>query len=97
MEAIRINVNKEMDGYSFSITPSIRNLIKTMFPNAHPANGIFVAYDTKSNLGPYVEKLENYIYPVLLGVDSPKDLTRKIEEILFVDTKTGDVLAKLKP
>lgn len=38
MNAIQINVNKQMDGYSFSISPSFRDLIKKLFPRAHPAN-----------------------------------------------------------
>lgn len=86
-----------MDGYSFSITPSIRNLIKSLFPNAHPANGIFVAYDTKSDFELYVGELENYIYPALLGVDNQSELTNKVNEILFVDTQTGNTIATLKP
>jgi hypothetical protein len=39
-----------MDGYSFSISPSIRDFIRKLFPNAHPANNIFVGYDTKAIL-----------------------------------------------
>ena len=45
MKAIKISVNKQMDGYTFSIAPSARLLIKSWFPDAHPANNIFVAYD----------------------------------------------------
>ena len=96
MNAIKINVNKQIDGYSFSITPSIRETIKKLFPNAHPANNIFVAYDTKSGFEIYYGKLENYIFPALLGVDSESDL-KKIEEVQFIDTKTGDVLHKVTP
>ena len=70
MEAIKINVNKQMDGYTFSIAPSIREMIKTWFPNAHPANNIFVSYDAKSDFEVYYGKLESYIYPALLGVDN---------------------------
>lgn len=92
MEAIRISVNKQMDGYTFSIAPSIRQLIKSWFPDAHPANNIFVAYDTKSNFELYYGKLENYIYPALLGVDNQSDLNKKVDEIQFVDTQTGKVL-----
>ena len=92
MEAIRINVNKQMDGYTFSIAPSIRQLIKSWFPNSHPANNIFVAYDTKSDFELYYGKLERFIYPVLLGIDNQSDLNKKVEEILFVDTQTGNVL-----
>lgn len=92
MEAIRINVNKQMDGYSFSITPSIRQLIKRLFPGSHPANNIFVAYDTQSDFELYYGKLESYIYPALLGIDKQSDLDTKIEEIQFVDTQTGTIL-----
>lgn len=81
-----------MDGYTFSITPSIRQMIKDLFPNAHPANNIFVAYDTKSDFEVYYGKLESYIYPALLGVDNQSDLGKKVNEILFVDTQTGKVL-----
>jgi hypothetical protein len=77
MEAITINVNKQMDGYTFSIAPSIRQMIKGWFPDAHPANNIFVAYDTKSNFEAYYGTLESHIYPALLGVDSNTDLRKK--------------------
>lgn len=97
MEAIKISVNKQMDGYSFSIGPSIRTLIKTLFPGAHPANGIFVGYDIKSGFESQVDKLEKYIYPALFGIENPTDLNKKVNEILFVDTRTGDVIAKVNP
>lgn len=96
MTAIKINVNKQMDGYSFSITPTIRDFIKKLFPNAHPANNIFVGYDTKSDFELYVGRLESYIYPALLGVDNNSDL-EKLDEILFIDTQTGNILHKVTP
>lgn len=92
MEAIRINVNKQMDGYTFSIPPSIRQLIKSLFPNSHPANNIFVAYDTKSDFELYYGQLERFIYPALLGIEKQSDLKEKVDEIQFVDTQTGEVL-----
>jgi len=84
-----------MDGYSFSITPSIRDFIKKLFPNAHPANNIFVGYDTKSDFEIYAGKLENYIYPALL-VDNENDL-KKLHEIQFIDIQTGNILHKVTP
>ncbi|MBI1268309.1 MAG: hypothetical protein GC193_12860 [Cryomorphaceae bacterium] len=96
MQAIKINVNKQIDGYSFSITPSIRDFIKKMFPNAHPANNIFVGYDTKSDFEIHVGRLENHIYPALLGVANQSDLNQ-FDEIQFVDTQTGTILLKVKP
>jgi len=85
-----------MDGYTFSITPSIREFIRKLFPGAHPANNIFVAYDTKSNFELYYGKLESYISPALLGIDDPNDL-KKIEEIQFIDSQTGNILHKVNP
>ncbi len=84
-----------MDGYTFSITPSIRQMIKTWFPNSYPANNIFVAYDTKSDFEIYYGKLEAYIYPALLGVDSQNELRKKVNEIQFIDSQTGKVLHTL--
>lgn len=92
MKAIKISVNKQIDGYTFSIAPSARQLIKSWFPDAHPANNIFVAYDTKSDFELYYEKLESYIYPALLGVNNRNDLNKKVDEIQFVDTHTGKIL-----
>ena len=86
-----------MDGYSFSITPSIRKLITSLFPDAHPATGIFVAYDMKNDFERDAGNLENQIYPALLGINNQKELTEKVGEILFVDTHTGNTIVSLKP
>lgn len=91
MNTIKINVNQQMDGYTFSIGLSMKELIKRWFPNAHPANLIFVAYDIKSDFGAYLDKLESYIYPALLGIDNDNDLNN-LGEIQFVDTQTGNIL-----
>lgn len=96
MDSIKIKVNKQLDGYSFSISPSIRDFIRKLFPNAHPANNIFVGYDTQSNFEVYAGKLESHIYPALLGVDNKSDLDQ-FGEIQFVDTQTGNVLHKVNP
>ena len=96
MEAIKINVNKQLDGFNFSLAPSIRDLIRRLFPNARPANNIFVRYDTKSGFDNNYSKIEPFIYPALLGVENQSDLKQKVAEILFVDTQTGNVLHSLK-
>lgn len=85
-----------MDGLTFSITPSLRALIKKLFPDSRPANRIFVAYDTKSDFENQYKRLETYIYPALLGLDKAEDL-RKLHEIEFVDTQSGAVLHKVNP
>jgi hypothetical protein len=92
MESIKISVNKQMDGYTFSIGPAVRDLIKKWFPGSHPANIIFVSYDIKSGFEVYIGKLETYIYPALLGVENQSDLNKKVNEIQFIDTQTGNIL-----
>lgn len=96
MNTIKINVNKQLDGYSFSITPSTRELIKKAFPQAQPANNIFVGYDSKSHFHHHVAMLEKQIYPALLGV-STEDYLQNAFEIQFIETQTGNVLHKLTP
>lgn len=92
MEAIRIDVNKQMDGYTFSLAPRFRQMMKNWFPDAHPANTIFVSYDTKSNFEPQFGKLEGYIYPVLLGIDTQSSLEKVVDEIQFIDSRTGQLM-----
>jgi hypothetical protein len=96
MDTIKINVNEQMDGYSFSIAPSIRDFIKKLFPNAHPANNIFVGYDTKSDFPAHLGKLESHIYPALLGVENEHDLNG-FAEIQFIDIHTGKILLQVTP
>lgn len=96
MKPIKISVNKQMDGYTFSISPTIRDFIRSLFPTANPANNIFVGYDTRSDFEIYVGKLESHIYQALLGVESESDLD-ELGDILFVDTQTGNVLHKITP
>lgn len=91
MREIKINVNRQMDGYTFSISPSIRQFIKQHFPNSHPANKIYVDYDTRSNFEAQIGILENYIFPALLGIDNEEDL-KQIGRIDFIDTQTGNII-----
>jgi len=96
MNAIRINVNKQINGYTFSILPSMRDIIKKLYPGSHPANTIFVSYDVQSDFESNIGKLESYIYPALLGIDNKKDLDL-INEIEFIDPQTDNVLHRVNP
>lgn len=94
MDAIKIRVSKQMDGYTFSIGPSIRDAIKSLIPDSYPANRIFVGYDMKIDFENYLGRLENYIYPALLGVDDENQLS-KLGKIEFIDTQTGAIIYKI--
>ena len=68
-----------MNGFTFSIGPSIREYILKNFPNSHPANRIFVAYEIKDDFQGLYGKLENYIFPALLGIDNKDDLKKSVK------------------
>ena len=89
METIKINVNKTMDGLTFSILPSLRDLIRKTVPGAMPVNSIFVSYDVKSNFEAYFGSLQKHILPALLGMD---DEQVKMQNIQFIDTQTKKIL-----
>jgi hypothetical protein len=95
MNKLHINVTKQIDGYAFSLLPSVREFIKQQIPHAHPANNIFVGYDTKSAFEVYIGKLETHIYPALLGINEDSDL-EKLGVIQFIDSQTGKVLYTVK-
>ena len=92
MEPIIINVYKQMNGYTFSLPLSIRQRIKDWFPDAHPANTLFISYDIKSDFEKYYSQLENYIYPALLGIADKNSLNDKVREIQFIDSASGNLL-----
>jgi hypothetical protein len=91
MKTIKIGVNKQIDGYTFSLSPSLRKQIKESFPEAYPASIIFVGYDTQSGFECFLGKLEEYIYPALIGVKND-DLRKIFNEVEFVDNKTDEVI-----
>lgn len=93
---VRISVHKQIDGYTFSLAPSERRSIKYHFPRSFPANNVFVAYDTKSDFELYADKIEKYVFPVLLGLDEENDL-QKIEKVEFVDSQSGEVIYEILP
>jgi len=91
MKTIKIGVNKQMDGYTFSLSPSLRKQIKASFPDAYPASIIFVGYDIQSGFEFFLGRLEEYIYPALIGVKN-EDLRKIFNEVEFIDNKTDKVI-----
>jgi hypothetical protein len=79
METIKIIVSKQMAGYTFWTLPSTRKLVKSLVPNANPANIISVEYDINSEF-----EFSYGIYSALLGINNPSDLIGKVNEIQFI-------------
>ncbi len=89
METIKVNVNKTMDGLTFSLLPSLRDLIRKNVSGAMPVNSIFVSYDVKSNFDAYFDNLQKHILLALLGMDSEQIKNQNVE---FIDTQTKRIL-----
>ncbi len=96
MSSIEITVNKQLNGFTFAIMPSMRELIRKLSPGSQPANTIFVSYDVQSDFESNISQLENYIFPALLGIKNLKDL-EQINEIEFIDPHTRNVLHSVNP
>jgi len=85
MENLTINVSKQIDGFTFSITPLTRQTIQKEYPSANPIQSIFVAYDVRSNFESLYGKIQKYIYPALTGI--PEDVTTR-NKVKFIDSLT---------
>ncbi len=94
MNPIRIRVNKQTDGFTFSLLPLDKKNVTEAIPSAYPADLIFIAFQMQSDFKQYYPRLENHVLPMLLGVENKEDL-EKLDEVLFIDTFTKEVLHKI--
>src|ERR1035437_9419345 len=92
MKNLTINVSKQFDGFTFSLTPLTRQNIQKEFPSAHPIKSIFVSFDVKADFNQLVGRIEKCIYLALTGIPEDKENIRKLENIKFVDPITNKEL-----
>jgi len=95
MDTIKIDVNKQMDGFTFSIGVAARQEVKKEFPNAYPANLIYINYDTNSGFEKWYGNIEINIFSALLGINNRDDI-KKIKKIIFIDNLTDEILHTIK-
>ena len=80
-----------MDGFTFSILPSVRDYIKKLFPDSNPASRLFIGYDsTAKEFDSLQSGIEKQIYPTLLGIDKDQ-LKKQVDKIEFINYQTGSV------
>lgn len=82
---IVVNLNKQLDGYTFSLSPLERARIKERFPNVHPVASIFVNFEVKGDFEEKFGSIKKYLFPFLIGVDEKIAAEMDIE---LVDTAT---------
>ena len=70
-------------------------MLKDLFPDAQPAESIFIEYGMQSGFEKYRMQLENYIFPALVGFAHTDDL-KKIKTVEFVKMPEGTVTYKIE-
>ena len=86
---IVINVSKQIDGYSFSLSSLTKRIINNIIPTAKSANIISIKYDTNSGFESNLFNLCNTLYVPLLGI--VKEELIFFGEIIFVDSELNEI------
>lgn len=95
MEKLTIRYGYKGNGVGFEIKYRDLITLKALFPDAQPAEGIFVEYGMKSGFENYRPQLENYIFPALVGFLNPEDL-KKIKTVEFEKMPEGIITYKIE-
>jgi hypothetical protein len=88
MEEIKIDVKRQKNKITFSLSPSAIAQIKSWFPDKNLPKSIF--YEIKEDIDIYVD-IEYHIYTFLLETDDT-ELKGKVSKIVFIDTLSNKVL-----
>lgn len=95
MEKLTIRYGYTGNGVVFTIKWRDLIALKQLFPDARPAERIFVEYEMRSGFENYRIQLENYVFPALVGFFNPDDL-KKIKVVEFVKMPEGTVTYKIE-
>lgn len=90
-ETINIDVVRQLDGLNFSLSPSSLKKLKSIFPDAAPINSIFVNSDNYVDFKEYIGRIEDHLFPILLGISNDKTL-KKRAKIRFVNPENSKTL-----
>jgi hypothetical protein len=89
MDTLKIEVNKQMDGFVFGLDPRVQQELSIAFPLLKPLKSIFVSYDTKSDWTNLYSRLQKHIFPALVGLDDAAEWHGKIKEVRFIEAVTN--------
>ncbi len=92
VDPLNIIVNKDLDGYTFTLSSLSKELILSRFKDARPIRNISVGYDVKESFEMIYGKIEKYILPTL--TDLTKEQLDQLGEIFFRDASTNKIIKK---
>ena len=92
-EPLKVIVSQDLDGYTFSLTPSSKEIILSKFKDARPVRNVSVGHDVKQSFEMMYGKIEKYILPAL--TDLSEGQLEQIGEIQLIDPSTNEVIKRV--
>lgn len=92
-EPLKVIVSQDIDGYTFSLTPSSKEIILSKFKDARPVRNVSVGHDVKQNFEMMYGKIEKYILPTL--TDLSEEQLEQIGEIQLIDSSTNEIIKRV--
>ena len=85
MNTLLIDVNRQIGGFNFSLSPQTRRLLTEYFPEAAPLTHVFVSLDAKQEFSTFQSRIEKHILPFLTGLEI-EVLSQKIGRVRFMNS-----------
>lgn len=90
MDKIIVEVGKQLDGYTFRLSPRTRTRLERELPNLPPATSLFVGFDTQGDFEKIHGPMWQQIVSILTGLS--EDRLKKLGGYDFVDPLTNRVI-----
>lgn len=88
---IRIRVGRQRNGTTYELAPKSRTALAEHFSNEiPPASSVFISHETRENFEFKYGPVWKHIVGILTGLSTEE--IEEIEEIIFEDPQTSDVL-----
>ncbi|MBN8684488.1 MAG: hypothetical protein J0L99_17695 [Chitinophagales bacterium] len=85
MNTLMIDVNRQIGGCNFSLSPQTRRLLTEYFPDATPLTHVFISLDAKQEFSAFQPRIEKHILPFLTGLEI-ETLSQKIDNVRFMNS-----------
>jgi len=86
-ESLKVIVSQDLEGYTFSLTPSGKETILSKFKEARPIRSIFVGYDVKQSFEMMHVKIQQHILPAL--TDLTDEQLDELGGVTLIDSRSN--------
>lgn len=95
MNILPISVTNQAGGFTLSLKPLVRRELQETFPHTDALPSIFVSRTNAQDFETLYGRLLEHLVPALTGLSA--DQLHQINQILFVDAASGNILGKHEP